>query len=82
MLAGVSEWITTRVTKTRSGYAIKASMGIAEREEPVDNAAFTNMGAVVVLRAAIQAAKTLGLEADPAWLDIAEGMEIHVGDTP
>jgi trehalose/maltose hydrolase-like predicted phosphorylase len=76
VLAGVSEWLTTRVTKTRSGYAIKASMGIAERESPVDNAAFTNMGAVVVLRAAIRAAETLGLDADPAWWDIAERMEI------
>jgi trehalose/maltose hydrolase-like predicted phosphorylase len=50
VLAGVSEWLTTRVTKTRSGYAIKASMGIAERENPVDNAAFTNMGAVLPIR--------------------------------
>jgi trehalose/maltose hydrolase-like predicted phosphorylase len=76
VLAGVSEWITTRVTKTRGGYAIKASMGIAERERPVDNAAFTNMGAVVVLRAAIKAAQTLGLAADPAWSQIADGLDI------
>ncbi|MBI1684123.1 glycoside hydrolase family 65 protein [Caulobacter hibisci] len=76
VLAGVSEWISTRVTKTAAGYTINASMGIAEREQPVDNAAFTNMGAVVVLRAAIKAAQTLGLDADPVWSRIADRLEI------
>ncbi|WP_088342676.1 MULTISPECIES: glycoside hydrolase family 65 protein [Rhodomicrobium] len=76
VLRGVAEWICSRVTKTRDGYAINDSMGIAEREEPVDNAAFTNMGAVVVLRAAIRAAERLGFAAAPAWLEIAEGMII------
>jgi len=76
VLAGVSEWITTRVTRTREGYAINASMGIAERENPVDNAAFTNMGSVVVLRKAIRVAADLGLPADPAWEKIAEGIAI------
>jgi protein-glucosylgalactosylhydroxylysine glucosidase len=66
----------TRVTKTRAGYAIMESMGIAEREEPVDNAAFTNMGAVVVLREATRIAEQLGLAADPAWAKIADGMAI------
>ncbi len=76
VLAGVSEWITTRVTKTREGYAIADSMGIAEREEPVSNAAFTNMGAVVVLREAIRVAERLGHSANPAWTKIANGMAI------
>ena len=47
------------MTKTRAGYAITESMGIAEREEPVDNAAFTNMGAVVVLREGTRMAEQL-----------------------
>ena len=76
VLAGVCEWIASRVTKTRAGYAITESMGIAEREEPVDNAAFTNMGAVVVLRDATRMAEQLGLSADPAWAKIADGMVI------
>jgi trehalose/maltose hydrolase-like predicted phosphorylase len=76
VLSGVSEWITTRVTRTRDGYAINASMGIAERENPVDNAAFTNMGAVVVLRDAIRVAADLGLPADPRWVRIADGMAL------
>ena len=76
VLSGVSEWITTRVTRSRGGYDIAASMGIAEREEPVNNAAFTNMGAVVVLTAATALAERLGHAADPVWAEIAKGMAI------
>lgn len=80
VVSGVSDWIASRVSPTRGGYAIKASMGIAERAEPVDNAAFTNMGAVVILRQATRIAETLGLEANPAWSVIADGMEIPMRD--
>jgi trehalose/maltose hydrolase-like predicted phosphorylase len=71
VLSGVAEWLTTRVKATRDGYAIRASMGIAERETPVDNAVYTNMAAAVVLRAAMRAAERLGYDADPQWADIA-----------
>ena len=54
VLAGVAEWVTSRAVKTKKGYEVRASMGIAEREEPVANAAFTNMACVVVLRDAPQ----------------------------
>ena len=74
VLSGVAEWITTRAAKTRRGYEVRASMGIAERENPVKNAAFTNMASVVVLRAAVSAAERLGRRADPRWAQIAEGM--------
>ena len=67
VLSGVANWITSRVTKTDRGYEIRASMGIAERESRADNAAFTNMAAVVVLRDAIRAAESLGRAADPEW---------------
>lgn len=76
VLSGVAEWLTTRVTRTRSGYDIAASMGIAEREQPVNNAAFTNMGAVVVLTAATALAERLGRAADPIWAKIAKGLAI------
>ena len=49
-------------------------MGIAEREEPVRNAAFTNMASVVVLRDAISAAERLGRQMDPRWVQIADNM--------
>lgn len=76
VLSGVAEWITTRVTQTPRGFEIRDSMGIAEREAPVDNAAFTNMGAVVVLRDAVRAAERLGYTADPLWTQIADRMKI------
>lgn len=81
VLSGVAEWITTRVHKTRRGYDLRASMGIAEREEPVENAAFTNMASVVVLRHAISAAKKLGRHANPRWSQIADAMALpHRGN--
>ena len=76
VLSGVAEWITTRVTATRGGYDIRQSMGIAEREAAVNNAAFTNMGAVVVLREAVRVAERLGNWADPLWTQIAAQMTI------
>jgi protein-glucosylgalactosylhydroxylysine glucosidase len=76
VLSGVAEWLTSRVTPTKTGYDIAESMGIAEREQPVCNAAFTNMGAVVVLRAAQAAAQRLGYAADPRWEALAAGIAI------
>jgi hypothetical protein len=76
VLSGVAEWITTRAAKTRRGYEVRASMGIAERKQTVKNAAFTNMASVVVLRDAIAAARRLGREADPTWARIADAMVV------
>ena len=76
VLSGVAEWITTRTAKTRRGYEVRASMGIAERKQTVKNAAFTNMASVVVLRDAIAAAERLGRQADPAWARIADAMVV------
>jgi trehalose/maltose hydrolase-like predicted phosphorylase len=74
VLAGVAEWIASRAVRTKRGYEVRDSMGIAEREDPVANAAFTNMACVVVLRDAIAAADRLGRPIDPKWREIADGM--------
>jgi protein-glucosylgalactosylhydroxylysine glucosidase len=74
VLSGVAEWITTRVAKTRRGFEVRASMGIAERKDPVKNAAFTNMASVVVLRDAISMAERLGRQVNPQWAEIADAM--------
>jgi protein-glucosylgalactosylhydroxylysine glucosidase len=74
VLSGVAEWIKSRVCKGKDGYEIRASMGIAERESPADNAVFTNMSARLVLEDAISAAKRLSLPADPSWSEIATDM--------
>ena len=76
VLSGVAEWLTTRVTPTSSGYDIAESMGIAEREVPVNNAAFTNMSAVVVLSEAIDAARRLGRPVDSEWERIRDHLAI------
>ncbi|MBO9547155.1 glycoside hydrolase family 65 protein [Caulobacter sp.] len=76
VLSGVAEWIVSRVHRTDDGYAIRASMGIAERALPVDNAAFTNMAAVVVLNDTIRCAERTGRQIDPEWRAIAAGMTL------
>jgi hypothetical protein len=74
VLSGVADWVVSRAIHSQRGYEIRAAMGIAERETESDNAAFTNMSAVVVLRDAIYAAEKLGRAADPEWARIAEDM--------
>src|SRR5207237_808211 len=60
VLEGVARWILSRVVKTRRGYEIKATLGFAEdRSTPVDNDAYVNMAAAVVLREAAEAADRL-----------------------
>ena len=55
-------------------------MGIAERKDPVANAAFTNMSSVVVLRDTISAAERLGRQVDPRWAQIADAMIVPQRD--
>ncbi|MET3667240.1 glycoside hydrolase family 65 protein [Caulobacter sp. 1776] len=76
VLSGVADWIASRAHHGSDGYEIRASMGIAEREEPVDNAAFSNMAAVVVLEDAIRLGERLGRHVDPRWRAIADGMAV------
>jgi trehalose/maltose hydrolase-like predicted phosphorylase len=76
VLSGVAEWVKSRVTKRRGKYDIRASMGIAERKSPSDNAVFTNLSARTVLLDAISAAQRLNRPVDPAWLEIATKMEV------
>ena len=64
--------VASRVTPTEEGYEIADSMRVAEREQPVCNAAFTNMDAVVVPRAAQAAAQNLTtpVAPDPIWTPV------------
>jgi hypothetical protein len=76
VLQGVADWVCSRVTRTERGHEIRRSMGIAEREMPTDNQAFTNMAAVVVLQQAIALGERLDKDVDPRWLEIAETVVI------
>jgi hypothetical protein len=76
VLYGVAEWLTSRVIQTSRGYEIHRSMGIAERKQPIDNPAYMNMSASVVLREAAAAARRLGYSVPPEWEAIAAGLRI------
>jgi trehalose/maltose hydrolase-like predicted phosphorylase len=76
VLAGVAQWITSRVTKSNRGYEIRRAMGIAERTKPSDNVAFVNMTATVALREAVTFARQLGYQPPAEWTDVANSIVI------
>ena len=76
VLSGVAEWVKSRVTKRLGKYEIRASMGIAERKSPSNNAVFTNISARTILFDAISAAERLNRPADAAWTEIATKMAL------
>ena len=80
VLAGVADWIVSRVHRTRGGYELLRSMGIAERQQPADRAAFSTMSAVVVLRHAVELAERFGRPANPLWAEIADGLFLAMRD--
>ena len=76
VLFGVADWITSRVRPRRRGFDFPQTMGIAERQEPADNDAFTVMSAQVVLREAIALAERLGEYVPPAWGEVLAGLRL------
>ena len=73
VLEGVAEWLASRVRRTDRGYEIQRIIGIAEqREEPIDNAAYVNVSAKIVLEEAAAAARRLGRRDAKSWEEIAE----------
>jgi trehalose/maltose hydrolase-like predicted phosphorylase len=80
VLSGVAEWLETRVTRTPRGYEILSSMGIAEREQPSDNTAFTNMAAKLVLQKAVAIGQDLGMMPRAIWHEISEGLVLPIKD--
>jgi len=80
VLAGVADWLTSRVVKTTRGYEIKAAMGVAERKTPSDNPAFVNMSAKVVLNDAMRICDAASVHCDPCWIEVAEGLALPIED--
>jgi protein-glucosylgalactosylhydroxylysine glucosidase len=80
VVAGVAEWIESRVTWTERGVEIHRAMGVAERSQPFDNDAFTNIAAAAVLRAAVTLADQTGATAPEAWAVMADRMVLAVRD--
>jgi hypothetical protein len=78
VLAGAAEWITGRAIETSRGWEIHEAMGIAERAQPANNAAYVNMAAAVALREATWCAHELGRTPPEAWNAVAEGLVLPI----
>src|SRR5438128_985088 len=80
ILSGVAEWLESRVTETSRGFEIRECIGIAEQGAPVNNNAYVNMSAIVVLREAAAVARRLDKDDSAAqrWEAIAGRMYLPI----
>jgi trehalose/maltose hydrolase-like predicted phosphorylase len=78
VLYDVVEWIASRVTRVRGGFAWRQGMGIAEREQASDNEAFTIMAASRVLDEAVACAERLGDPVPAAWTELRAGLRLPI----
>ena len=73
----VADFWSSRVERNGNGkYDIKNVVAADEWAENVDNNAWTNASAKAVLQNATDAAKLLGLTADPDWMNVANNIPI------
>jgi trehalose/maltose hydrolase-like predicted phosphorylase len=77
-MAGVAEWICSRVDRTPRGYEIRKVIGVAETGSTVDNNAFVNMGAIMTLRYAAALGRMLGRGNPEAWDRLASAIVLPV----
>ena len=80
VLSAVARWVGSRGTWTERGVEIARAMGVAERSEPFDNDAFTNMAAAAVLRDAVAVATHIGSPPEPTWALMADRIVLPVQD--
>jgi protein-glucosylgalactosylhydroxylysine glucosidase len=77
ILAATADFWASRVERNGPGkYDIKNVVAADEWAENIDNNAFTNAAAKAVLRHATEAAKLLGITADPDWMNVANNIPI------
>ena len=79
VLYGVADWLVSRVRRTRRGFSIPETMGIAERTEPADDDAFTVMAAKLVMQEAIASAARLGDPVRDVWAQVERGLDLRLG---
>jgi hypothetical protein len=75
-IAGIAEWLLSRVEETRRGLEIRRARGPAEAFEPVDNNAFVNLAAITFLRRAAAVVRSLGEEPPQEWEAAADAILI------
>jgi len=77
ILSATADFWASRVERNGPGhYDIKNVVAADEWAENVDNDAFTNAAARANLRFATEAAKILGVNADPDWMLVADNIPI------
>ncbi len=77
ILSATAEFWASRVERNGPGkYEIKNVVAADEWAENVNNDAFTNAAAKANLKYAAEAAKLLGLQADPDWMNVAANIPI------
>ena len=78
LLKEVADFWVSRAEKNDEGkYEIRNVVGSDEFAINVDNDAFTNGGAIQVLKAAATSAKIIGRKPDPKWMEIADNLVIR-----
>lgn len=80
VLARLAEWVESRATWTSRGVEILRAMGVAERSEPFDNDAFTNVAAAAVLRDAVAVGHQIGSTVPEDWALMADRMVLAVDE--
>lgn len=77
ILSATADFWASRVERNGPGhYDIKNVVAADEWAENVDNNAFTNAAAKANLQFATEAAKILGIAADPDWMNVANNIPI------
>lgn len=80
LVFAAAEWAASRADRTDQRYAIRDVTGPAEAKEPVDNDAWTNCAAIIVLRGAMELAKRSGLRPPDDWCEVADRLTIPMDD--
>jgi protein-glucosylgalactosylhydroxylysine glucosidase len=75
-VAGVAEWLLSRVEATERGLEIRSARGPAEAFEPVDNDAYVNLAAITFLRQAAAMLRSLGDDPPAEWEAAADAIVI------
>ncbi len=77
ILSATADFWASRVERNGQGqFDIKNVVAADEWAENVDNNAFTNAAAIANLKYATEAAKLLGISADPDWMIVANNIPI------
>jgi trehalose/maltose hydrolase-like predicted phosphorylase len=76
VIAGVAEWLLSRVEPTDRGLEIRHVRGPAEAIEPVDNDAFVNLAAITFLRRAADVVRAIGDEPPGEWEAAAQAIVV------